>query len=542
MPNLPVGQGLTQSLTTQSTGVRQDPSVAAQAGQDISDVGRQVTSLAGEVQKVKDVWDRARVTNQYTTAKNTRDGQIAEIMSRAKEERDHEKKMQYQQELDDLLSQDVQIDDEAVKARYASDTELDRTLSQIKLNELFNHKLVDSTRGEIAIDGKTSEEAYISSPDATVRANLKSAYQDRLKNYRDTGFLTPLEYESEVANMDDWERGRALGMINKDPQGVIEMVEKGEFDIKDPKQLLDIANTAKATIKRQNYLGEVVQLESQIANESEMSLLIYGAVDEKTGLDGRGMTIADKQLMLSEKEGLGLVSDSFATKARRYLNQASKQRDVQVNFEFAKINRLISSANARDDADYEEDKRPYLRRISQIQEEIMTSGLPEDRKIALLNTLSTRTSKKQAESLISIGNVDPYEEPSKYFDENIPLFRDEALWDYFKQYEEASKDGIPPTDKEAYKMQSDIMQKTLYRGRESMLNSIQFANERFPNALFVEPEQDPKTGKKFLRVGMDDKQGDIEIPLDEYGNVIMPKKKQKAVEDGGLKFGPRMEK
>lgn len=526
MPDMPIGRGSSQSVTTQSGGARQDPRSAGQAGRDMQAIGGGIISLSDQVRKVDDTWTKARVTNQYTTARNTRKAERNRILENASLEPDHENSQTYVDQLEDTYSTDVEIEDDNVKALYQSETELDKSDTLIKVREMFRNKMVNHTLAGIEVDGAEAEEAYISGT-AEGRADAKKGRMERLKTWRETGFIDDKVYASEVEGMEDWEHSRALRMVGSNPKAVLEMVAKGEFDIKDPKQLLDITNTAKATIKRDAYLTELNTHETYTDNQAQLSTLIYGGADPETG-EVSAIPLADKIELINKQNGLGLISDDFAIKARRYLTSAQKKTRVRSSFEFARVLRTVSSINARyeDKSDATPDVT-YLKNIGLLQSTIMESDSPDADKNSFLNTIATRTAKGQADALLGIANQSPYAKADEFFGKELPLFRDQALMEYFLKHQEATEGGKKElTEAEDYKLQSGVLQQVAFKGKKSMLESIQFANERFPGALFVEPEQDPKTGRRYLRVGMDDGEGDIEIPLDEYGKVVRTKKGQ----------------
>jgi len=542
MPRLPVREGSRESLTKQSGGVRQDPNVNSQSGRDMQALGSGIISLADQVAKVQDVWDKARVTSQYTIAKNTRKSELNRLISEAQAEPDHEKSKDYSDQLENFFGTDVQIDDDNVKVLFDSEAQLDKDNAYTKLTEIFRHKMINATREGLVTDGDEAELTY-KAGNKVIRDATKSQRMDVLKNAKETGMISLDEYKSEVEDIGQWEYNRAMEMITDDPKGVLEMLGKKKFDIKDPKQLLDLSNTAKATIKKNDYLMEQKTLEGHVDNQATMSNMIYGAVDPETGADSRGMSIADKLIMINEQDGLGLISEKFAVKARRYLTSVDKKVSVATGHEFARVLRLVSSVNARDEYGGKHPDFTFLKKIGQIQGDVMESNLPEKDKVSLLNTIATRTAKRQAEALIYIGGKEPFVSADEFFEENIPLQRDLGLMEYFNQRLEATKDGRVLTKQEEWKMQSNIMQRLKYNGKKSVIESMQYANDKFPNASYVEFEHDSKTGKNFLYVGIGTDGSAKKIPLDEYGRVIEPKKKKKpAPEPDSGAFGPRTTK
>lgn len=548
MPKIPGYEG-SQSVSTQQ-GARVDPREAGQAAREMQRAGAGLVSLSGELAKTQDAWDKAKSKNQYTIARNDRKGAIAEFMSRVDAETDHTKAQEYAEELEKLRGQEVEFDDDNIRALNASDSDLEFDMAELLVTKAFRGKMTSFERAEIAKDGIDTAEDYASESDPVYLMYIKAAYKDRLTAGKEAGYLTDAEYLSEMEGMKDWEYNRALKAIGSDPRAALEMLHNGEFDIKDTEKKMSAESTANAAIKRNAYLSEVVKLETQVANQAELSRTIYGAFDPQTGTrtqafdpqtgtDSRGKSISEKITEINRKEGLGEISEKFATKARRYLTGVKKQVSVATGFEFARVLRLVSSANARHEGGIDSgDDIIYMKKIMQIQGDVMDSNLPDEEKLLLLNTIATRTSKKQAEALVSISSEEPYSKADKYFNEHIPMWRDQAFTEYFKQYHKETKNGQPLSDKMANKMKMNIMQKIQFRGNKNFIKSIRDTNERYPNALYVEPDKDPKTGELFLKVAFD--KGYKKVPLTEYGALI--EEKNESVSDQKSPFGPRMMK
>lgn len=428
MPDLPVYRA-NQSLQT-SSGTRVDPSAAGAGGRVIQGIGKDISTFSDDLDKYEDKWDKAADVNEYTRARNERELGIADIMSRAKADPDHNNKELYEKELEDLSKSETHFRNQYTQDRHAADTAFEKGMVGIKLNELFRGKMINHQRVEIEKDGDLAKTTYLAS-DEIMRANVLGTYKDRLKGYMKAGFITEAEHQSELEGTKDWEYDRAMSDAGKNPQGLIDsMKTERDYNSLTPKQKADVMSTARNTIIRHKQIREMDTLKNQTVNESAFSQKMYS--DEDT-------SIAEKILLINTLEEKGKVSGNYATLARRVL-KSKEDMNVQTSApEIAKIIRLMSDANVG----YEENGNEidYLRSIQLIRNDIMTTkGISRRDKISLQNRMDNSTQKKVAKATHDLGRSrdirhgygDFYKKADKFFkDAGLGHLEDEALRQFF---------------------------------------------------------------------------------------------------------------
>lgn len=472
MPQLPVGN-LQQSRTTQSGNVRADPNAAAQPFRDIQGIGGGLLSLGEQLNKVQNVWQKAKVTNQYTTARNTRKGEINAILADAEAEPDHTNDQFYRDKLDDIVKQDHEIDDEDVKFIFNSDGELDQDMAGTRLDKLFRGKMIDHQLGEILKAGDMAEEAYVNERDVdgsavsgqAMRANIKGEYLNSLEISKDGGFLTRAQYEGAVEDTKEWEYNRAIKMAYENPQYVLDNM--GEFALEkgQPDQVIKMA---KSSMFRQAAIADIAISQKHTDNQAEFSLMVYG---DPT------IPIAEKLVMVNRAAGLGDLSEGFARDARIYLNSAGRIKSKTNLAEFSKITGLMYDVNATFDSVVIDEKK-YLRSVQQIQGLIMgSSRLSNEDRSALQKELNTITKKKIATAtgmLTSGRDNQMYKDALEVFKKDVPeALRSHAVRKFF--FRTTGVEGLKPKDLEI--IAHSVSAQVVNSRRESSQNAFDRAIE-----------------------------------------------------------------
>jgi len=447
MPTFPQ-HTLKQSLGGQSSGTRVDPNAAGEAGRETQRLGQAVSSFSQELQQYQDKWSKAADVNEYTTARNARKVGIADIMSRAEADTNHQNSAQYASELEDVFKAETVFANKGVKDRHDSEAMFDRDMTAIKLREVFNSKMVNHQRIEIQKDSATSEESYIEAGDI-MRVNIKADYKDRLKGYKDLGFISEDEYYSEIKDMEDWEFNRAMKAAGDNPQSVIK--DSARFDLT-PKQKTEVLSMARKTIVQHGQIRDLETVRNQATNESVFNELVF--TDEET-------SVAEKTLLLNTMQQQGKVSDAYAVNTRRVLTSVDDLSAETASEDISRIIRMTSDINVRFEEGYNKTKdMDYLKAVQAINMEIInTKNLSRKDRISLQNRLTNSTQKKQAKATYEIGKygADIYKKADKYFEDNLPGYlRNESLRQFFNAT--LGEDGNPRelTDTEATNLARDI--------------------------------------------------------------------------------------
>jgi len=488
MPEFPVYTSQ-QSLSTESVG--------APIPQGAGYGARVLQSIGSEVEKIADTWQKAHVTNQYTTAKNQIQGEVNQLLADADNELDHNKKKEYIDRIKKIADGPHEIDDRNVKNHFDSDKALQMSEALIRVDGMFKQKMIANQRGEILKDSKNSKNDYISGYSDTHRGETKRKFIDRLDTYKASGYITEQEYQSELEDAKQWDYDRALQDIGYNPQGTAENIDS--YDV-DPRQKNELINIATSSARRNDRIRAIASLEMFDQNESEMAVTVF---EDKT------TPIAVKIKDINEQELRGQISEDFATKARRYLTSVENLESVSTDGEYAQIVRLIYDTNERvsDFANLSTHEQ-YLKRVGEIRNRIVdTPDLSNDDRSSLLKVLTNTTAKKQSESSVELGRLPKYREANNYFDERIPLFRDEALRRYVVMT--MDKPGLDP--QESLRIMQNIETSIVYAKRKDLLETIDFVREKTGPAADVRIEVGDK-GEPIVVLYKDGKRFKVAAP------------------------------
>jgi len=210
MPQLPI-RDPQQSIAVQSTGTPVPRGSTAGA--------RALQGLGKTLESIGDTWLKAKVTNQYTNAKNENESEINQILADAQNEIDHtdETRQTYLDRLNKVSNKAISIDDSSVKQQFDSNNELFMDESRISIEGMFKQKMIANQRGEILKSGGLSKNNYINATSPVKAQQIVEDYMDFLKANKETGYLSGPEYSSEVADVLKWDYDRAMSDIGRNP-------------------------------------------------------------------------------------------------------------------------------------------------------------------------------------------------------------------------------------------------------------------------------------------------------------------------------------
>lgn len=422
--------------------------------------------MGNELDKVQDTWTKARVTNQYTTARNKRKTDINQLLSEAQRDPDHENTQTYLDRVGKISSEDVTIEDSDVKGLYGLETDLDTKVAYTKLREIFRGKMITHQRGEIVKDATDTQERYING-DVIDRTNEVATYKNRLAAYKKAGYLTNEEYQSELIDMEDWEFNRAMRMVGEDPHMALEMIKNPKkdegFTIKDKNQLNKLVTMANTNIGRQAKIARIATLQRQNTNQGIMINEI---------LNDPQKPISEKVVLLNKLEMEDEISGEFATNARRYLTSVEVIDQEANHADMARVIRLMYDANQNYDDNMSEEQ--YLKSIKGIQNEIVSAnGLTSKDRMTLFKELDNITKKKTAEASVALGKhgTEIYRDANTFFEASLPAYmKDEALRTFFYRSSGQNIDG-----KSALVMRQNIATEIMHRNRDDVQDAFDVA-------------------------------------------------------------------
>jgi len=444
-----------QSIQTQTGASRVRPAAAS------------IKTFSDALEKIGDQWQKAEVTNQYTTAKNENEMAINSLMAEAEDETDHTKRQEYIDRLQEISGRQQNIDDIHVQEQFNSNKNLLMSESRIRLEGAFKQKMISHQRGEIIKDGSETKKAYMTGFSDTNRANYISGYKERLEGYLGSGFISQAEYESELQDIEKWDYDRALHDIGNNPQGAAQGIQDGNYNL-EANEANELVNVAISSARRQDKIRSLAQLERHNGNEAGFMERIY---------TDREIPVAHKIAEINSAELQGEISDDFAVKARRYLTSTEKLGAESAPGEVSQIVRMMYDANERLDNSFGyEANEDYLKKIQAIQHTIVDSpALSEHDRSTLLKELQTTTKKKQSAATIEMSRQMKYRAADEYFKARVPsIFRDEALRTYFYQAQ-----GKELSNDEQRVLMQDIEVKIKYGKRQGLLDGLDAAREQF---------------------------------------------------------------
>lgn len=480
MGRLPVGN-LQQSHTTQSGLVRADPNAEAQPFRDVQQIGGGLMGLGEQLNRIQDVWHKAKVTNQYTTARNNRKSELNDIMAKAKEEPDHNMAGFYHDEIERLRSQEVEIEDEDVKLRYNSDSDLEYDLAGTELDSVFRGKMISHQQGQILQDGIDSEDDYVNAATPEQRMKAKNDYLERLKASRDSGFMNNKVYIGEVEDTKNWEYKRALKAVDEDPEGALENLDQYKLEGKQKDSVIDMARTVMA---RNSKIRAIGQLKVHNANEMETTLFV---------LEDKETSPVEKLDMINDMEIRNEISKEYAVMARRTIKNKAEKEEETYNPTKARIIRMMYAMNSRYDSEGE--SKEYLKGVGNINRRIFgEKGLSKRDRISLQREFDNITKKKYAEATRDLAGEKAdkdveyrnlYPDADKFFTDSLPVeLVDEAFVQFHKRV-----DGRNLDKKEAAKIATEISVTTRIDSSDKIKKAWSFAIENYGNEADMRMEK-----------------------------------------------------
>lgn len=459
MPQLPIHQ-TQQSRTTQSGGRSSQAGVIA---------AKALQGFGETIEKIGDVWMKAHVTNQYTTAKNENQAEINQLMADADGELDHteETRKIYLDRLNEISSRDISIDDIDVKAKFDSDNNLFMDEAKISIEGKFKQKMIAHQRIEITKDGDLSKQQYITAFSTSKGELIVNGYIDRLKAYKDSGFISEKEYASEIEGVKGWNVERATYDIGKNPALAAQGIEAGAYGNLNVKQKNELVNLAKASIDRQKKVREMAQLSNHTKNETDLLVMIYTDPTK---------SLAEKTLTINEFEANNGISEGFAADSRRLLKSVEKQ--VDESFDVNETGDLLKLFPRDVQGTLEGQKgKEYMERLQVIRKAVLQNeAISRDNKILIVGELQ-RMGEVQT---MKEGRGNRWNNAHKYFKEQLPSSMvNKAMVKALKRFTAIEKKMF--TKQELVPLLRSIGSEVMVENRKLVDDMFELARKRIPN-------------------------------------------------------------
>ena len=349
MPRIPT-QDRVNIPNQPSMAGQMDPNMAGTGGRAMQGLGKALGTFVSNVEKIKDGWQRAEVSTNYTTAKNSRKQQINEIMNRAQNDPNTGNRQVYLDEIEQVRGSMPQVGDERVQRVQDSETDLSLSIAGMQVTSFFKSKMVDFQRGQIVEntantendynntsslqsekarslahtikdDGETYVESEILKYGTQIRQAIKDKNKEELKSYLDQGFITNAEYDGSIKDMDEWEYKRANIDLQEDPESVVRNLKT--YDLT-PKQKREVLKSAQVGVMRihDNILftkqaGRIMRYKS-----------LWSAIDNGQVTPTMISTIEDKEIRAMAQEYHNKTYPAAAAEREDKIKRASKPTEA----------------------------------------------------------------------------------------------------------------------------------------------------------------------------------------------------------------------
>lgn len=458
MPRLPIytSQG---SVSGQQSGAREDVGAAGLPGRALQQAGGALRSLGDTIDRIGDKWDKAKATNQYTTAKNATEIEMDNLMAEVAADEDHsdDRKKEYLTRLEEIKGREVEIDDEDVKAQFNSNNGVLLNEARIKIDGAYKRKMLGHQLGQLVLAGDIAKKTYIGGT-VEQRKKARADHLDLIETNFKNKIIDEKQYLSEKEEMDGWEIDRAKEAINNDATTALEDMQKGEFDL-DGKERSTLIKLAKDIINENFKIATISTLSDQADVQGQFT---------KEVLENSEMSTIDKLKALAILDTEGKVSDKYEEAARRRIRYG-KVDDVSKTEAVISTRQMIADVHLT----YNEggSAEEFLRGVHAIQEEILSNpDLSDDDRAKLQSTVQRITSKDQATASSALEDSEGYQRAANFFKRALPShMRSEALRRFFN---EVDGKNLSPAEYQVAekKITSELMQKASDDTKDSIAN------------------------------------------------------------------------
>lgn len=483
MPRIEVYQS-SQEFTTKTAEAPQTAPMDAQA--------KGMMQIGQAAIEVGQIYEKARDTAEYTTAKNN----LSLNMNKAVEEAqnhvinpadgDFTKELnavqsKYQQRLNAARTNYGTITNKALKASFEQEASLNEQIYGQKIAEIFRRKQIEHQGVELVKGYDSSLKNYIQSSGVTAKA-VADNFRSSVKQSFDVGLISEKDYYAYEQKMKTWELERLANDASADPSSAIENYKSGAYAIEED-QKDKAQEILKSSYSNWKSFNSLRNLKEQQANETDFNAKMFSenAVPEQLMLD------------IDRMELEGKVSSDYAESARRCLKDTNRLTQATNNEVMSEILLQIDDVNMQyEDGMNDESEEEYLRAINAIHAKIAdTKGLSLTMRGKLNNVLRTRSSKKQAEATAGLTNSIKYSQAGEVFNKTLPSYmRGSAMRKFFN-----ATDGKELDDDAQAQMAYKICDELRGKSRDEILKTEAQAKKTEPQ--FRTAKMRDKSGKVY---------------------------------------------
>lgn len=392
------------SITTDTPSKILDLDTYAQSSIKMQKAGNMLMELSAQWQKSKDAVENLDGRNKLKSG-------ISSILDEAANFNDYDTPEQLQQKqtelterMNELVPNIVQGFSNNQNAReFQSNGEFTTLQNTFKLQSIFRDKQIDMGRANLITSQRTNMESFISTGDPA----YKDTYLNDLNVMMQNG-IVDREYVAKMSqDTDKWDVYHVMRQAESDPEGVIQNLKNGAYDIK-PEYMNDLLGDLEKIKTNTQLLRDYEEIVNQNNGENEATEYIYS-----------NATYDEKLKYINEQEFLGNVSEKFATQARRNIKQfrPESQDSMSTAQSISDVMERVYDLNSGDLSDED-----YLKGIRNLRNEInlmQSNGDISTKDAVKLNKqLANATNKKVSEA--TQGVASGYGAAKNYIDKTLP--------------------------------------------------------------------------------------------------------------------------
>lgn len=298
---------------------------------------------------------------------------------------------------------------------FVRDTEVDISKTEAQLKGLFRKKYIDNNTANLIVSADRNRDNFIRTGDV----GFKQSYLADLEVSYKNGFIDKADYVQAKLKTDDWDKYMVYHLAETDPQGVIDNLKAGKYNIKleDMNDVLKGLNSIKTN---DELLRKYEETARQNAGESEAMQYIYG-----------NTSYADKLKYINDAEINGNISSSYAQKARRAIKQFKPDGGKTMS-QAQNIADILQRAYDLNEGNF--DSTEYLNGIrelrSSITEAVNDGDISYKDGVTLNNQLNQATRKRISQETSAVSYQ--FGKAVDYFKEQLPpQYQNDAIRELF---------------------------------------------------------------------------------------------------------------
>ncbi|MFA5499492.1 MAG: hypothetical protein WC404_00255 [Candidatus Omnitrophota bacterium] len=256
----------------------------------MASVGGKMTQAIGEgVSSAAGMLEKALSLSEQTKAENILSSKIADIESRAAKDNDlsSANRLKYSEEVDMAINNSSsEISIPAEKDLFMSRAQNKAVMSRVKLDTLFNKKLIDRGKAELNTFLESKRQQYITSINMGEKEQAILERDAKLDAMADAGFLTYEEATNYKVKLNkEWNEQHVDYDVSNNPEWALQELQKGEQGFYrgiSPDVRAKGASDAKAKIRKNQILFQFQDNQDKDKNEAQM---LIDSIDGKLSKD-----------------------------------------------------------------------------------------------------------------------------------------------------------------------------------------------------------------------------------------------------------------